>query len=179
MLFRSSHQLRHEDVDDKVHDVFIMVITAIRAGQLRDPARLSGFIRTIAQRQVAHFLSESSRRREQSLEEMPVEPVEPEEILDPEQEAIDQQRRQMIERVFKTLPEIDRQILRRYYFDGQEPEVICRQLKITENQFRVRKHRAKQRFTELAREAMKRKKDRKSTRLNSSHIQKSRMPSSA
>ena len=154
--FYLSHQLRRQDVDDKVHDVFITVITAIKAGQLRDPSRLSGFIRTIAQRQVAHFLSEPGRRKEQSLEDVQAEPEDS--ILDPEQESIDHQRRQMIGRIFKALPEIDRQILRRYYFDGQQPELICRELKITENQFRVRKHRAKQRFTELTREAMRRKK---------------------
>lgn len=154
--FYLNHRLRREDVDDKVHDVFIMVITAIQAGQLRAPERLPGFIRTIAQRQVAHSAAESGRLRMLSLETMVAEPEEP--LLDPEQEAIGRQRRQLIERIFKVLPEVDRQILRRYYFDGQEPEQICQELKITENQFRVRKHRAKQRFTELTREAMKGKK---------------------
>ena len=40
-------------LDDKVHDTFLVVVQAIRRGELRDPQRLMGFVRTVVRRQVA------------------------------------------------------------------------------------------------------------------------------
>ena len=36
-----------EDVEDKVHDCFVIVAQAIRRGELREPERLMGFVRTV------------------------------------------------------------------------------------------------------------------------------------
>ena len=35
------------DVEDQVHDVFLIVVEAIRRDALREPERLMGFVRTI------------------------------------------------------------------------------------------------------------------------------------
>ena len=155
--FYFANQLQAEDIEDKVHDTFLTVLAAIRAGQVREPARLAGFVRTIAQRQVAGYIAEAVRRRSEA--------VDPDEELsaldegpDPEQEAILRDRREFARRILQALPVVDREILTLFYFDGRRAEQICRQLKITETQFRLRKHRAKERFSELAREAMKKRK---------------------
>src|ERR1700694_2802708 len=42
-----------EELEDKVHDCFVIVAEAIRNGELRDPARLMGYVRTIVKRQIA------------------------------------------------------------------------------------------------------------------------------
>jgi len=36
-----------------VHDTFVIVVQAIRKGELREPERLMGFVRTVVRRQVA------------------------------------------------------------------------------------------------------------------------------
>jgi hypothetical protein len=40
-------QLGPRDLDDKVHDVFVIVAQAIRRGDLRDPERLMDYVRTV------------------------------------------------------------------------------------------------------------------------------------
>jgi RNA polymerase sigma factor (sigma-70 family) len=155
--FFFAHQLRGEDVEDKVHDTFLAVITAIRGGGLREPARLAGFMHTIARRQLAEHFTELMRRKTEPLESAEFR-LPREQSASPEQETIVSQRRQFAQKILHALPEIDRQILRRFYFEGQLPERICAELQISKTQYRLRKHRAKQRFVELTREALKRKK---------------------
>ena len=150
-------QLRAEDVDDKLHDTFLAVVKAIRAGQVRDAARLPFFIRTVAQRQVSGHITEPFRRRSEQLN-VALEQTWADHRPDPEKDALSRERRQMAAKILRNLPEIDRQILIRFYLKGQAPEQICSDLRITQTQFRVRKSRAKERFAEMTRSAMERKK---------------------
>ena len=50
--FYLCRQLGPQELDDKVHDVFLIVVNAIRRGEVREPERLMGFVRTVARRQV-------------------------------------------------------------------------------------------------------------------------------
>jgi len=63
-------QLGHQELDDKVHDTFVIVVQAIRRGELREPDRLMGFVRTVVRRQVAAYIDEAvhSRRDELNLD---------------------------------------------------------------------------------------------------------------
>src|SRR3974390_1663703 len=51
--FYLCRQLGPQEIDDKVHDTFVVVVQAIRKGELRQPQRLMGFVRAIVRRQVA------------------------------------------------------------------------------------------------------------------------------
>src|SRR5690242_803121 len=42
-----------DELDDRVHDCFVIVAQAIQNGELRDPARLMGYVRTVVKRQIA------------------------------------------------------------------------------------------------------------------------------
>src|ERR1700681_2559511 len=44
--FYLCRQLGPQDLDDKVHDTFLIVVQAITRGELREPERLMGFVRT-------------------------------------------------------------------------------------------------------------------------------------
>src|SRR5258707_3554576 len=60
-------QLGPQDLDDKVHDTFLIVVQAIRRGELREPERLMGFVRTVVRRQVAAQIDRAvQNRREQA-----------------------------------------------------------------------------------------------------------------
>ena len=145
-----------EDVEDKVHDTFIAVVAAIRGGQMREALRLPGLVRIIAQRQVAYHAAEAARCHPESLD-TGKHSLAASDGLDPEREALLSERQQFARRILRALPEIDRQILRRFYFEGQSAEQICAAFRINPTQFRLRKHRAKERISELAREVMKKK----------------------
>jgi RNA polymerase sigma-70 factor, ECF subfamily len=145
MLFR---QLGPEDLDDKVHDVFVMVAQSLRRGELRDPTRLMGYIHTVVRRQIAGYIERAvtQRRTRTDLES-------DEAICDlhpsPENEAIERANREFAMRVLRGIPKRDREVLIRFYLKEQRPAQICRALKITRNQFRLIKCRAKARFTAL------------------------------
>jgi hypothetical protein len=51
--FYLCRQLGPQELDDKIHDTFLIVVQAIRKGDLREPERLMGFVRTVVRRQVA------------------------------------------------------------------------------------------------------------------------------
>ena len=62
-------QLGPQDLDDKVHDIYLIVTESIRRGDLRDPERLMGYVRTIVHRQVAlHINNVVQARRNHDLE---------------------------------------------------------------------------------------------------------------
>ncbi|MFM2124368.1 MAG: hypothetical protein RL328_819, partial [Acidobacteriota bacterium] len=54
--FYLCRQLGPQELDDKVHDSFVVVVQAIRRGELREPERLMGFVRTVVRRQVAAYI---------------------------------------------------------------------------------------------------------------------------
>src|ERR1022692_1830123 len=51
--FYLCRHVRPQDLDDKVHDLFMIVVQSIQTGDLREPDRLMGYVRTIVRRQVA------------------------------------------------------------------------------------------------------------------------------
>src|SRR5271155_4926387 len=61
-------QLGPQDLDDRVHDCFLVVIQAIRRGELRDPERLMGFARTIVRRQIAGHIDVAVQQRKQQVD---------------------------------------------------------------------------------------------------------------
>lgn len=148
--FYLCRQLGPQDLDDKVHDAFLTIAQSIRRGDLREPERLMGYVRTIIRRQVASYIGAAVEARRNW--------VDPEHgaVLrdrqpDPERKAIDQQNLDLAMRVLNTLPRRDREVLMRFYLQEQSPRQICRDMGLTQTQFRLTKSRAKARFTELAR----------------------------
>src|SRR6202035_5825368 len=61
-------QLGHQELDDKVHDTFVIVVQAIRRDELREPERLMGFVRTVVRRQVAAYIDEVVHSRRDDLD---------------------------------------------------------------------------------------------------------------
>jgi RNA polymerase sigma factor (sigma-70 family) len=147
MLFR---QLGPDDLDDKVHDIFLIITQAIRNGELREPSRLMGYIHTIVRRQIVGYID-----RAVSLRRTRVELDFNEAICDarpdPENEAIERENEQLALRVLQSIPKRDREVLTRFYLREESPDQICRALNLTDTQFRLIKSRAKARFGELGR----------------------------
>ena len=154
--FYLCRQLGPQELDDKVHDTFLIVVQAIRNGELREPERLMGFVRTVVRRQVvAHIDSAIQSRREQTGLQSGLG------ISDarsnPEEDAIAQQRLEIMEKVLRSVSRRDREILTRFYLLGQSQEQICEEMNLSETQFRLLKSRAKARFGQLGKRKLRRR----------------------
>ena len=143
-------QLGPQDLDDKVHDVFLIITQSIQRGELREPERLMGYVRTVVRRQVAAHIDSAvhARRNQQSIDPaMTLSDHQP----DPERRVIEREGQDVALSMLKGLPKRDREVLVRFYLQEQTAEEICRELNLTETQFRLIKSRAKARYGELGR----------------------------
>ncbi|MBY0503016.1 MAG: sigma-70 family RNA polymerase sigma factor [Bryobacteraceae bacterium] len=143
-----------DDLDDRIHDSFLLVVDRIKHGELREPARLMGFIRTILRRQVATYVRTSveDRRDFTTLDS------ESEHCLDfrgcPEERIIDSETVGLMERTMRGMSAREREILTRFYLLEQSPAFICKEMRLNMTQFRLMKSRAKGRFGVLGRRSI-------------------------
>ena len=149
-------QLGPQDLDDRVHDTFLTVAQAIQRGDLREPERLMGYVRTIVRRQIAAQIEENvqSRKHEIDLDwGLAVRDA----GSDPEQIAIQSQSEDIARKVLKSIAPRDREVLIRFYLEEQTAEQICGEMSLTETQFRLLKSRAKARFGKLGKRKVTRR----------------------
>jgi RNA polymerase sigma-70 factor, ECF subfamily len=149
-------QLGPQDLDDKVHDAFLVIAQAIRRGDLREPERLMGYVRTVVRRQVAAHIESAVHSRRTEIELDPAIAMADRQST-PEQIAIDRQHEDLALRMLNSISRRDREILVRFYLEEQSQADICREMKLTETQFRLIKSRAKARFGELGRQRLARR----------------------
>jgi len=148
--------LGHQDLDDRVHDAFLVVTQSIQNGELREPERLMGFVRTIVRRQVAGHIDDAAQARRSNFSQ-DVLPILRDRQMGPEEAAIQRERQELAMRVLRGIPDRDREVLVRFYLHEQKPEEICRELDLTPTQFRLIKSRAKARFGELGKARLARR----------------------
>lgn len=148
-------QLGPQELDDKVHDTFLIVVQAIQRGDVREPERLMGFIRTVVRRQVAAYIDQMvhSRREELDLE---LGARIADRRRDPEQNVAVRQKAAIMKTVLEQLPDRDREILVRFYLREEPQEQICEEMELTETQFRLFKSRAKARFGDIGKKKLQR-----------------------
>lgn len=154
--FYLCRQLGMQELDDKVHDTFLIVVQAIRRGDLREPERLMGFVRTVVRRQVAAHIDQvvHSRRDEMHLD---VGVRVADGRRNPEQSMAYLQKGEFMRDILRQLSDRDRAILTRFYLHEETQEEICAEMGLTETQFRLLKSRAKARFGELGRRRLQQK----------------------
>jgi RNA polymerase sigma-70 factor (ECF subfamily) len=146
-------QLGPQELEDKVHDTFLIVVNAIRRGDLREPERLMGFVRTVVRRQVAAYIEQAvHNRREQADLETGITVADRKQ--NPEQEAMLRQKAELMKSTLNALSQRDRDILVRFYLNEQSQEQICREMDLTETQFRLLKSRAKAKFGEIGKKKL-------------------------
>jgi RNA polymerase sigma factor (sigma-70 family) len=149
-------QLGLQELDDKVHDVFLIVVNAIRRGEVREPERLMGFVRTVVRRQIAAHIDRAVQKRKDQVDvESGIRLADVR--LNPEEGAIERQKAELMEGILRGISRRDREILTRFYLQEQPQEQICLEMNLTETQFRLLKSRAKTRFSELGRKKLSRK----------------------
>jgi RNA polymerase sigma-70 factor, ECF subfamily len=144
---RLSRVVSSEEIEDRLHEVVVIVLEAIRRGEIHDPERLPGFVRTVTRRRmVAHIRGQIFRRQ------WLVDGVEMIASHDesPEDSAVRQERIARLAAVLRRLKQRDREILERFYLHEQPAQQICAEMSLTETQFRLFKSRAIARCFDLA-----------------------------
>ena len=138
-LFRS---VDPQSVEDYIHEIVVVVLEAIRAGEIRDPACLMGFVKTVTHRRVSLHIRTAMRHRRRmvSIEDGrdPMTPVH----QSPEARASFKEKVANVKKAIASLPQRDGEILLRFYYQEQAPEQICREMLLTATQFRLSKSRA-------------------------------------
>lgn len=143
-------QLGIQVADDKLHDTFLIIVDAIQRGVVREPERLLGFVRTVVHRQVAGHIREQSLARREQQDVDTVRTLATRE-RSPEAATILRERVAIMQTVMAALSTKERDVLMRFYTQEQTQEQICREMKLTETQFRLLKSRAKAKFAERCR----------------------------
>jgi len=128
--FYLCRQLGVQDLDDRVHDTFVVVVQAIRRGELREPERLMGFVRTIVRRQVASHIDKAVQTRREQLDlDASSRVADPH--GNPEEAAIFHQKGDLIRKVLSELTSRDREILTRFYLEEETQEEIWAIINLT------------------------------------------------
>jgi len=112
--FYLCRQLGPQDLDDRVHEAFVTITQSIRRGELREPERLMGYVRTVVRRQVAAQIEavvEQRRRQTDPSLGAVVRDHQP----NPERQAIEREQAAVAYRVLRSLPPRDREVLVRFY----------------------------------------------------------------
>lgn len=123
--------------EDSLHEVLLIVLDAISRRQLRDPARLPAFVRTVARRQfVAHIRGAAAGRRHMAAA------VDAWSTDTPEARLSGLERSRRVRDALAHLCHRDREILERFYYKEQPAEQICGEMHLTGTQFRLYKSRA-------------------------------------
>ncbi len=115
-----------------MHDTFLIVLNAIKKGDVREPERLMGFIRTVVRRQVAGYIETAVHaRRERADLECGL--VVADRKQNPEQAAIKNQEREVIWKALGTLSAKDREAIVRYRIEEQPREQVIREMGLQED----------------------------------------------
>jgi len=146
-----ARQVGAEAAKDLVQEVLLDTITAIRDAQIKEPARLAGFVRAIARRKVYRQIDGYCAERRRFVDDglgLPIRSNSP----TPEESALERERIDLAARVLREMNPRDREILTRFYLQEQTQEQICAGMAINATQFRLLKSRAKARFGDLGKE---------------------------
>lgn len=147
------------DAEDLYHETIATVATQVRLGRLCRPELLRAYATSIARNKLIAFYEEKRR-----TDRMPHEHWERRPAGGPDAESLclASEQRDIALRVMRGISSRERDILKRFYLDGQSAETIQREVCLTPTQFRLIKSRAKQRFYELcqARLAMRKRPQR-------------------
>jgi RNA polymerase sigma-70 factor (ECF subfamily) len=149
-------RLGSQDLDDRVHDVFVIVVEAIQRGDLRQPERLMGFVRTILNRQLNLAIARIVGTRANSLDLESVSDLTAAEPT-PEDRTGVHQTVMLMKRELEKMGKREFEVLMRFYLREQLPEQIRTEMKLTQTQFQLLKSRAKAKLSDTVRRKLARK----------------------
>ena len=147
-LLRYGRFSRYIDVEDLVQDTLRVVIEALRGRTLNDPEKIVAYAAQTARMLTLNVLRKSFRQKTVVDSDLVAERAQEEgiETAEPDDEGL----AQAVVSLLAELPtERDRLILMRFYIDGADKSVVCRELGLTHLHFDRVLFRARNRFKVL------------------------------
>ncbi|HLK50811.1 MAG TPA: sigma-70 family RNA polymerase sigma factor [Bryobacteraceae bacterium] len=137
-------QLRSPELaQDASQETFLRVFNYFRSGKTLDnPASLPGFVHKVSHNIALEFLR-SSTRHPQLSEDAP-EPVD--RAPSPEGQVVTEERKRVVQRILRDLPEKDRELLRRVFLEEEDKDAVCAELGVDRGYLRVLLYRARVRM---------------------------------
>jgi RNA polymerase sigma-70 factor (ECF subfamily) len=134
--------------DDIFQDVFRLTLEKIRAGEVREPERLAGFLASVARNTVIESFRKMSRRKARE------EPQDDRQFSSPAPSQLEQLLREekanLVRRVLAEMTsDRDRQVLQRFYIADEDKEAICEDLQLSSLHFNQVLCRARERYKKL------------------------------
>src|SRR5215218_100121 len=139
----------HSDAEDLYQETFRLGLEKVRRGEVRDPERLAGFLRSLARNLSIEHYRKAARRgsREEEIETAA-------DVSNPDTGQLGQLlRKEKVNLVRQLLDELgserDRQILFRFYIAEEDKESIRSDLGLTAPEFNLVLFRARRRYRDL------------------------------
>ncbi len=138
-----------QDPDDLVHELLMDVVQRLRAGELRNPSALRGYLHSVVRRQIATRIGRGIRMRTRTVDH-----TETAETADgkpsPERQYLHLERLAIINKGLRRLHQRESELIQRFYLHGEDLAEICEAMRLTPTQFRLFKSRAKAKLTAWA-----------------------------
>jgi RNA polymerase sigma-70 factor, ECF subfamily len=135
--------------EDLYQETFRLVIEKVRAGELREPERLPGFVSSMARNLFLGSVRRGGRRQKWQGDPEAAEAA-PDPAPGQLARLLAKERAALVRQVLGELRnDRDREILSRYYIADQNKEDICRELELSDLHFNRVLFRARQRYREL------------------------------
>lgn len=142
------HTNGRPEAEDLFQDTFRLVLEKLRRGELREPAKLPGFLAQIARSLAIEHYRKATRRKTEADSEAVDLAVAP--SASPLSGILENENAALVRRVIHELGnERDREILLRFYIAEEDKDRIAADHGLTSLQFNRVLHRARQRYKEL------------------------------
>jgi RNA polymerase sigma-70 factor (ECF subfamily) len=147
------HTNGRPEAEDLFQDTFRLVLEKLRRGELREPAKLPGFLAQIARSLAIEHYRKATRRKTEA--DSDVVDLAVADSASPLSGLLESENAALVRRVIRELAnERDREILLRFYIAEEERDRIAADHGLTSLQFNRVLHRARQRYKELFLERM-------------------------
>lgn len=148
-------KLRHDDWEDVFHDGFLILMQAIRRGKITKETAILGYMKTVLERLEAKKIKRLIRDRMKLDSDLSDQAYQQRDSVlglamrskeSPYRDYAHAERVAiLIEELARMQPK-DREILQRFYLDGEKPAAIMAAMHLTANQMRLNKCRAKKKL---------------------------------
>jgi len=147
------HTNGRPEAEDLFQDTFRLGLEKLRRGELREPAKLPGFLAQIARSLAIEHYRKAARRKTDADSDAVLEAVAP--SASPLSGLLERESSALVRQVLHELAnERDRQILLRFYIAEEDKDRISADYGLSSLQFNRVLHRARQRYKELLTERL-------------------------
>jgi RNA polymerase sigma-70 factor, ECF subfamily len=142
------HTNGRPEAEDLFQETFRLALEKLRQGELREPAKLPGYLAQIARSLAIEHYRKAARRKTDADSDAVLAAVSP--VAGALSELMDRENAALVRQAIQDLAnDRDRQILLRFYIAEEDKDRIATDYGLTSLQFNRVLHRARQRYREL------------------------------